>query len=264
MRSQLDIDLYVPPPQLAAALQVLTAHGFRRRGPATLPGERLAATGDLYTSQCFLESTLAAQPVLLELHWRLLPVEDRELEAAIVSTADAAALSVEWEFLYLCVHASADRWGTLKSLVDLAHLLVRRPPDWDRLLATAERLGLRRILYATLSVVQDHVDVPVPPTVLERLASARPRAMPREALANPFAPFRPLSPAATHRLRWHLRERFRDRLGYAFHLLRPTAGDLAAVGLPARWSFLYWGLRWLRLAGWLNADRKYGQVAGEA
>ncbi|MDA2914515.1 hypothetical protein MYX77_11290, partial [Acidobacteriia bacterium AH_259_A11_L15] len=56
-------------------------------------------------------------------------------------------------------------------------------------------------------------------------------------------------------------ERFRDRLGYAVHLLHPTAADLAVGQLPSGWGFLYWGLRWFRLAGLLNAAERPKQAA---
>jgi hypothetical protein len=74
-----------------------------------------------------------------------------------------------------------------------------------------------------------------------------------------------LSPGAHHRLRLALRERFRDRAGYAARLLRPTASDLAALRLPRGLGFLYWGVRWLRLTGllkdgWKRQPRGWGTV----
>ncbi len=84
-------------------------------------------------------------------------------------------------------------------------------------------------------------------------------------MANPFLPLPALSPAAHHRLRVALRERFGDRVRYAARLLRPTAGDLAALRLPRGLGFLYWGVRWLRLSGLLrNGWKRQSRSLGTA
>lgn len=255
LRSQADIDLYVPPRQLPAALAQLQASGYRRVASAGLEAEQLAKTGDEYTAECTLAMTAGGMPIWLELHWRLLPVPAEELEAASGGEAEPR-LSGAFALLYLCQQLSADRWGNLKLLTDLAHWMTRQPPAWDAVLAAAGRLGLRRILYLTLTVLRQFFELPVPEAVLARLESARPRTWPSAVLANPFSQLNSLPPATTHRLRIALRDRVRDRLGYAVRLLRPTASDLAAVRLPRSLSFLYWGTRWLRLAGLLGQALK--------
>jgi hypothetical protein len=252
LRGQVDVDIYVRPDGLPAALAALEADGYRRLTAAGLPSERLAATGDEFTSECSLEKRAGPLPVLVELHWRLLPLPARELQSA----CDNGALPAPLDFLYLCLQASADRWGTLKALVDLAHWVGRQPPDWNALAAAAGRLGLVRILGLTLHVLLDYFTLAVPEEILARLGPAVPARLPRGTVANPFAPLPSLGPAATHRLRWTLRERLADRLRYAAFLLRPTPRDLAVAPLPRGLGFLYWAVRWLRLAGVLDAGRE--------
>lgn len=258
LRAQEDIDLYVPPRQLPAALAALEAGGYRRATAAGLCPERLARTGDEFTSECSLLGGCGGLPVLLELHWRLLPLPDDELEAIV---ARAGELPAELEFLYLCLQAAADRWGALKGLTDLAHWIHQQPPDWERLPALAADTGLARIVWITLRVLLNYFGLPIPEAVPARLAWAAPRALARAAVASPFAPLEPLHPAATHRLRLALRERFRDRVRYGVHLLRPTASDLAAVALPRGFGFAYWGVRWLRLAGLLAEPERRAPAA---
>lgn len=253
LRTQADIDLYVSPRQLPAALRLFESSRYQRAAPAELEPEQLAATGDEFTSECSFESASGGMPILVELHWRILPMSEAELERTC-ATAAGIGLPTELNWLYLCLQNSADRWSNLKSLTDLAHWMARQPPDWEPLLAAAGRLGLRRVLWITLAALQTYFDIPAPNFALAALASARPRSL--AAVANPFAPPSPLSPAATHRLRLGLRERFRDRLRYVAHLLRPTPSDLAAVRLPRSLSFAYWGVRWLRVAGLLPATPK--------
>ena len=79
LRAQVDVDLYVAPEQLPAALGALEADGYRRLTAVGLPAERLAATGDEFTSECSLEKLGQPMPILVELHWRLLPLPAKDL-----------------------------------------------------------------------------------------------------------------------------------------------------------------------------------------
>jgi hypothetical protein len=251
LRSQVDLDFYVAPRDLPSALDSLSRAGYRQATSSAVTAARLARTGDEFTSECQLVSTGNGMPVLVELHWRILPLSDEELRRALGSQA-APGLPPDLNFLYLCLRAATDGWGSLKLLCDLAHWLEREPPDWERVLRLAGRLGLRRIVGLTLDALRVYFGVQTPAAVAESLASAWPRALPAFAVANPFAPATNLSPGAHHRFRLVLRERFSDRVGYAARLLRPTASDLAALPLPRGLGFLYWGVRWLRLSGLLK------------
>jgi len=282
----LDLDLYVSPHDLPAAIERLKDLGYRLPNPGAVPAALLARTGDEFTSECQLVTDGDGMPVLLELHWRILPLSDGELRAALAAQTPPQ-LPPELNLLYLCLKAATQRWGSLKLLADLAHWLERQPrsnsfprlapsgdrkqlergqpPDWESALSLARRLGLRRIVCLTLDALGVYFGVQAPAAVGAALASARPRSLPAAAVANPFLPFQTLSPAVHHRLRLALRERFRDRARYAARLLRPTAGDLAALPLPRGLGFLYWGVRWLRLSGllkngWKRQPRSLGAV----
>lgn len=252
LRTQVDIDLYVRPGQLPVALDVLTGCSYRLVNATGLRAELLAATGDAYTSECGLASFSSGEPILLELHWQILPIGDDELAAVFVSSqagegvGRGSRLPREWNFLYLCLHASADRWASLKPLADLAHWLARQRPDWEHLLAAAARLRLRRILLLTLLALRAYFASPIPEEVLAALEPARPRRLPATAIGNPFDLSEPLTPAATHRVRLALREDVRDRLSYAARRLRPTPRDLAAIRLPRFLESLYWLIHWGR------------------
>ncbi|MGH9789110.1 MAG: nucleotidyltransferase domain-containing protein [Candidatus Acidiferrales bacterium] len=265
-----DIDLYVAPRDLPRALGRLTEAGYRQVAPG-IPAALLARTGDEFTSECQLVSTGDGMPVLLELHWRVLPLSDQELRAALApASAGLAAPAVpqlpqELNFLYLCLKAATQRWSSLKLLADLAHWLDRQPPDWERVLGLAGRLGLRRMVCLTFDALGVYFGTQAPAPVSAALASARPRSLPAAAVANPFLPQPVLSPTRHHRLRLALRERFRDRARYAARLLRPTASDLAALPLPRGLGFLYWGVRWLRLGGLLkNGWKRQSRSLGAA
>ncbi len=251
LRAQVDLDLYVAPRDLPAALDRLNGAGYRPAATNAVPASLLARTGDEFTSECQLVSTGDGMPVLLELHWRILPLSDRELRGALASQTPPR-LPHELNLLYLCLKAATQRWSSLKLLCDLAHWLERQPPDWASVLSLAGRLGLRRIVCLALDALGVYFGTQTPAAVAEALASARPASFPAAAVANPFVPVPALGASAHHRLRLALRERYRDRVSYAARLLRPTASDLAALRLPRSLSFLYWGVRWLRLSGLLR------------
>ncbi|MCI0402830.1 MAG: nucleotidyltransferase family protein [Acidobacteria bacterium] len=264
LRAQVDLDLYIAPGDLPAALDCLNGAGYRPAVPSAVPASLLARTGDEFTSECQLASTGGGMPVLLELHWRILPLSDRKLRSALASQTPPR-LPHELNLLYLCLKAATQRWGSLKLLCDLAHWLERRPPDWEGLVSLAGRLGLRRIVCLTLDALGAYFGTQTPKSVAEALASARPESFPVAAVANPFVPVPVLSASAHHRLRLALRERYRDRARYVARLLRPTASDLAALRLPRSLGFLYWGVRWLRLTGLLkNGWKRESQSLGTA
>jgi hypothetical protein len=251
LRSQVDLDFHVAPRDLPAALNSLSAAGYRPATRRPVPASLLARTGDEFTSEFQMVSSEAELPVLLELHWRILPLSEAEFRR-VLSSRSPPRIPPELNFLYLSLKLATHRWSSLKLQCDLAHWLEREPPDWPRVLSLAGRLGLRRIVRVTLAALEVYFGVKAPESVAAALASAQPESFPEAAVANPFAPVPVLSAGAHHRLRLALHERSRDRARYAARLLRPTAADLEALRLPRGLHFLYWGVRWLRLGGLLK------------
>ncbi|MEO1558750.1 MAG: nucleotidyltransferase family protein, partial [Cyanobacteria bacterium J06632_19] len=93
--------------------------------------------------------------VNLDFHWQLLqrylsfPLEHEELwqrhDTVSIAGKTVRNLSPEDNLLFLCVHASRDRWNKLRLISDVAHLIEVSPEmNWAWLMEQAKILGCKR------------------------------------------------------------------------------------------------------------------------
>jgi hypothetical protein len=248
-----DLDILVSPKHFAEALKLLQGSGYE----AGFTEPRMASLLARYGKDCALMRQERDCTYPLQLHCGLIwggPAE-RSLTTEIwldiipmaVHGVPAFALSPEWEFLYLAVHAARHGFSPLKWLVDLDELSCRNAIDWGKVKERARRLGWEWAVQSSLSACSGLLETRLP-AVFARPAtpmSARyPAAhssafqIPREAL---FA-IRLLN-SRSQRLRF-----------LAIRLFIPTPADGAWLPLPSQLFFLYYVLRPLRLiwvmAGW--------------
>ena len=147
LRTCADLDILVHPKFLVESLHLLQSSGYKARcgEPALL---RLLAR---YGKDCALMREDPRSVYPLQVHCGLIwggPAE-RRLLAELWSdaaprpfhAAPAYALSPEWEFLYLAVHAARHGLFPFKWLVDLDWLSVRGGLDWKKVQEKARRMG---------------------------------------------------------------------------------------------------------------------------
>lgn len=160
-----------------------------------------------------------------------------------------ALLAPEDTLLTLCVHGASHCWERLIWVCDIAEFLRAHPQiDWAALCDEARRLGALRMLALGLRLAELLLGAQLPAELPAALREDR-RA---QALAGQVLGQVVVARARTfaERVRFHLaaRERVRDRASYCARLaLTPTEGDWSLLALPARLTFLYYGLRPLRL-----------------
>ena len=158
-------------------------------------------------------------------------------------------LSPELSLLIQCVHARKHGWPRLEWIAAIAHTIARHPDlDWDSVVRAAEQHRATTSLGMGLVLARDLAGAPVPGELFEqRWMTRRTRAACRDVCGQLFVgDGRPLDASATVRL--HFRNRSaRDRISYVADLVHPSERDLAFVHLPPRLSFLYYGVRPVRL-----------------
>ena len=133
-----DIDILIPTANLAQAIALIAAAGYRTE------------SSDPYFSKLVLRHGRHYDVVrenqgisfLLEVHWILVQHSSKNDEAVDDLWAEARpqsflgvpafSLSPEWEFLYLAIHAADHEWRSLKWLVDI-HEMASSRVDWQRL-----------------------------------------------------------------------------------------------------------------------------------
>src|SRR3989442_15318572 len=162
-----DIDILVPPKCFIEAFRLMVSAGYQSR---FTPPPLLELTAH-YGKDCALVREDRACVYPLQLHCGLVwggPVE-RDLLEQIWSEAvrktfygvPAFALSADWEFLYLAVHAARHGLTPLKWLVDLDRLCSSGTVDWEKVKEKARRLGWEGAVQRSLAACAALLDTPV-------------------------------------------------------------------------------------------------------
>jgi hypothetical protein len=253
LRTCADIDILVQPKDFVESLRLLRSSGYAARSnePSLI---RLQAR---YGKDCLLmrDDTRTAYP--LQVNCGLIcggPAERRVLAELWSDAAPrpfhgapAYALSPEWEFLYLAVHAARHGMFPFKWLVDLDWLTIRGALDWKRVHAMASRLGWERIVRSCFETCANLLETPIPePSLWTAHYTANIPANSQRSFDLPRATFFPIRalPTLSQKLQF-----------VAVRIFIPTLGDCQFLRLPSALFFLYYLLRPFRLmgsvAGWL-------------
>jgi hypothetical protein len=156
-RACADIDILIPPPNIAQAMDLILASGY------------FSEYSDPFFSKLVLRHGRHHDVVRegrgisfqLEVHWILIQhlsrndaaVKDLWAEARphSFSGAPGFSLSPEWEFLYLCIHAADHEWQSLKWLVDIHHMASCSSLDWQKTMKKAEQFEIDLVVRQTLA-----------------------------------------------------------------------------------------------------------------
>jgi hypothetical protein len=240
-----DIDVLVPTKNVAAAFHLLLPSGYE----AEFTQPRLLDLVVRYGKHCILTRQDRMRSYHLELHSGLLwgGQLERELLEEIWSDAGrksfygvpAFALSAEWEFLYLAVHAAQHGWISLKWYVDLDRLCCRGMIDWKKVSEKARWLGWQAAVRSSLAACARLFDTPLDPAFASTPPPRRSR-VPRPSELQ--------VPSENLFLLRLLKTPARKLRYLAIRLLVPTPAECKLLPLPASLFFLYYALRPLRVA----------------
>jgi len=259
MRQFEDLDLVVKPNDFLRAIDWLEALGYQPDPFLSSPNmrKRYFKTGQDWGLR------KDGDPLILELNptliWHVLsdgssvdwlransqPLKIDESKSLRAPTPEAMLLAV-------CLDGTHDKWRSLSTIADVAHLLNAHPDaNWGGLLGNASIQGHQRALLVGLHITSELLDCPLPPPfqdALEKDHQALRLATPivKRLRADPSR-----YPTVTELCLFAFRTRqcFRDRARFALRLLfTPCLTELRAFRLPARLFPLYALLRPFRLA----------------
>jgi hypothetical protein len=245
LRACADLDILIPTKNLAEAFHLLLSSGYEPE--FTQP--RLLDLVARYGRGCTMMTPQNHMcSYALELHCGLVwggPLE-RELLEEIWSDAarksfygvPTFALSAEWEFLYLAVHASRHGGPSLKWLIDLDRLCSRGAIDWKKVSEKAKWLGWEETVRSCLAACAALFDTPINPAfgLKTPRGSGPPRAFGFPSVSEILFSLRLLKTPSR-------------RLHYlAIHLFIPTLAECEFLPLPDSLFFLYYALRPFRIA----------------
>ena len=260
-----DLDFLVRPCDVHHARAILSELGYMPRLTFSGKQEReYLRTGYEYGFGS------VAEPNLIELQWQILPrfyaidfQSDLFFERSIEIDFEGCpvrGLCNEDLLMALCVHAAKHGWSQLGMLRDIAAVSGRRL-DWASTLQEAHQLGMLKMLAISLELAQRLLGAQLPEDSTRLLSVPRDatnildiqRRMNRcEAIRTDSFPY--------FRMMMNLRERWRDRLRFAWRLAATsTIGEWQTVNLPDLLFPLYHGVRAWRLAkrGWREIVRSF-------
>ena len=245
LRVCFDIDVLVPPRHAIEAFHLVVSSGYQPE--FTEP--RLLDLVVRYAYHGVLIREERTRTYRLELHWALFSGGGLESELLEQVWSEAArktfygvpafALSAEWEFLYLAVHAGQGSGLSLKWFADLDRLCSRGILDWKKVNDKAKSLGWDQAVRSSLAACGSLFETPIAPVFG---LTAPPRCSP--ALLSP-----PLSMPTDDLFNLRLLRTPSRKLRFlANRLLVPTPAECRLLPLPASLFFLYYALRPLRVA----------------
>ncbi len=249
-----DIDILVPPTKVAQAIDLILASGYRSDFNDSFFLKVVQRHGRHYDAV----REDRGISLLLELHWKLVQHSSRDKDAVqdlwagsrpqAFFGAPAHSLTPEWEFLYLCIHATDHEWRSLKWLVDIHEIASSRRVDWQCVRKKAEEFEVGLAVRQTLAACSHLLGTRLP-------AYYSSVSLPEGVRLFPYLRV-PVGDAQNAFAFRHLRLLTRpwDKLRYfATVVFAPQLTDRDFLRLPPALGFLYYAIRPLRLAwkwGW--------------
>ena len=241
-----DVDILVHSKQVAQAVNMLVASGYRD----SLNHRFFSRLAMRYGRHYSVVREVEDNSYLIELHWSLLQGSSREQDAMDdvwsgsccikLLEEPARVLSGEWEFLYLCIHAADHGWQALRWLVDIHEFCLAKKLDWELVKQRAEELELDQVVRQTLTICSTLLGTPLPSSFERGQLPSKPPLFP----ATPY--YHGSSEAAFFHL--HVLKRIWDKLRFAAAVVFiPKPSDCDFLRLPHAVSFLYYGVRVVRL-----------------
>jgi hypothetical protein len=162
-----DIDVIIQPEHELSAAEALKAlgykekkHGFRRFGPGISPASTWISSAcavDLHTSLTYLDHYTVSASVI----WG----DTQEIN---IGRSKSLVFSPELNFIIMGLHC-LNHGGALRDWFDMAYLVSRKTPDWTKLAAWADKLGVQAPTAACLSELKANWSVKIPDDLIEEL-----------------------------------------------------------------------------------------------
>ncbi|WP_022665080.1 nucleotidyltransferase domain-containing protein [Desulfospira joergensenii] len=202
--------------------------------------------------------------IIVELHWEMsgryispfLGLEKiaGHLHPLPILNREVLNLSPEILLLYLCIHGAKENWWYLEQIFSLSRLISRKKDlDWQIVKNLSRRWRCRKMLDLGLLLAKQIFSTPVPEPLVHKRRNDRDIQRNLETILDRFfgetsaAPETP-APGRFSPLHLAVRDSFMEKLSYAARLIfQPTSKEWIHFPLPARLSFLHYGLRPIRL-----------------
>ncbi|MEO6210345.1 MAG: nucleotidyltransferase family protein [Gemmatimonadaceae bacterium] len=254
LRQYQDLDILVHRTDLEGARAALLVLGFK---PAVPYSESQRSSIELTGHH---ELLLDEAGTTVELHWSLNHRtltqdffesrwwEDRQTIA--IGGESVRTLGPERLILYLCMHGGKHSWARLSWVADLQRALRAFPGvDWQLVTDLALDNGALRMVAVGIALTNSLFDADTATTpAIDHLVHHRSTQEIVAQLSSRFLRVEEHDEVQDLRVQLQLRDRWRDRARYTWHILaRPHPADIALLHLPRQLHGAYYLLRPIRL-----------------
>ena len=253
-RSFSDLDIMVRKQNVLQARDLLQSAGYKPEIPMTSDQEV-----KYLKANCEYNFNRQSPNVHVEIHWAFLPTnyyapfDERiwsRLETMTFEGTRVQSFSSDDLVLALCAHATKHQWFQIKMVSDLAGLISRHQIDWDQVVASADEMGLMRILHIGLFLAHDLLDAKLPEQMLYKIEKDNTaKKMALHISEKLFSETNGMDGIIERYLFWpRTRERLSDRVKYLLFVgFEPTQADYDAFPMPDFLNPFYWIVRPVRL-----------------
>ena len=253
MREYGDLDLVIREADIRRATQAMLVLGYQSRIPlAAIDAKKMAGEyafrkpGTDVLVEFHTEQTFRYHP-------RRLQIEKLFQRRALIAidARNVPVLSLEDELVLICVHGAKHFWERLMWIADVAALISRQPPDWDRAMAVASEVGAERILRLGLRLASDMLGAELPVHMTVHVASDATVAKLANQIKNRLSSGQPYEIGLMQRAVFRMKMRSGLLQGAAYLLrlsLSPTEEDWTPGKEASRPALLDAIARPLRLA----------------
>jgi len=179
-----DIDILVPPGELAKAQEVLEKEGYRAID-IPYPEQNFTSRQLMLIKRSLHQSFHVnywhnTKNVSIELHWKFgksihelpFPNESNITRIEIAGYLLPVLCDEDW-LIYLIVHGADHAWFRLRWMVDIARFTQQDGMDWEKTAFIAKSIGIQTLLHQSLILANRLLDVPVPVNFQSAVASDR-------------------------------------------------------------------------------------------
>ena len=170
----------------------------------------------------------------------------KNISEDILNGKNILTFSPEDTFLILAVHAAGHHWSRLAWLCDITELIEKYNLDWDEIISKSNKLGVRRIIYVTLYLVDEILGSKFPKKIVNEIFLDKPTKKISIKIMNDIFHINLKSPTLIEWTYFHLK--IRENLKHGIidsihHATVPSIEELQKLRLPYEIYPLYYAFK---------------------
>jgi len=249
-RQYCDLDILVDENDLDKAINILSQNSFNT--------DETEYKNIMQNKSVFHDISLYKNSIHVELHWRLFSDEFRtdlkkvnikeNLSQVTISNYTFNSFENEILIVYLAIHGAKHQWERIEWLLDIVKIFQNHTIDWQRLLEITATSKTKKILFSTLYLCQNILDLELPIEIQKYLDDKKILKLSKEIEKDFYANFsgsllQKVQTKTISKKQYDMLEGYTNKSSFLISLLKPTELDFKTIELPKHLYFFYYFIR---------------------